>query len=294
MMLRSTTRFGGDWTTEKLERIRKYLVAYSRIMSKQVYQYAYIDAFAGTGYHQPKPSRPSSELMIPELAERESQLFLEGSARIALQVVPPFHKYIFIEKGLNKIRRLQQLVEKEFPGKKKDVICMRGDANTRIQEYCEKSWSKHRAVMFLDPYGMQVSWGTVEAVAKTRAIDLWILFPLGVAVNRMLTRDGQISKQWRDRLDSMFGASDWYEAFYETKSTTSLFGQDDRTAKTADLGAIGRYYIRRLKTVFAAVAENPLSLFNSKNNPLYLLCFAAGNPKGAPTAVKIAQHILAT
>jgi hypothetical protein len=31
---------------------------------------------------------------------------------------------------------------------------------------------------------------------------------------------------------------------------------------------------------------------NSKNNPLYLLCFASGNPMGAKTAIKIAQDIL--
>ncbi len=33
-------------------------------------------------------------------------------------------------------------------------------------------------------------------------------------------------------------------------------------------------------------------LTNVRNNPIYLLCFAAGNPKGAPTALKIADHIL--
>lgn len=33
-------------------------------------------------------------------------------------------------------------------------------------------------------------------------------------------------------------------------------------------------------------------LMNSKNISLYLLCFAAGNPKGAPTALKIANYIL--
>jgi len=43
---------------------------------------------------------------------------------------------------------------------------------------------------------------------------------------------------------------------------------------------------------FAGVAENPLLLRNSKNNPLYLLCFASGNPRGAKTAIKIAQDIL--
>ena len=33
-------------------------------------------------------------------------------------------------------------------------------------------------------------------------------------------------------------------------------------------------------------------LKNRANCPLYLLCFAAGNPKGAPIAVGIANHIL--
>jgi hypothetical protein len=40
------------------------------------------------------------------------------------------------------------------------------------------------------------------------------------------------------------------------------------------------------------VAPNPLILNNSKRVLIYLLWFAAGNPKGAPTAVKIAKDIL--
>ena len=31
---------------------------------------------------------------------------------------------------------------------------------------------------------------------------------------------------------------------------------------------------------------------NSKNSPLFLFCFCAGNPKGSKTAVKIAKEIL--
>ncbi len=42
--------FGGDWTAEKLERVRKYLVAYATIMKAKRFRFAYIDAFAGTGY----------------------------------------------------------------------------------------------------------------------------------------------------------------------------------------------------------------------------------------------------
>jgi len=35
-----------------------------------------------------------------------------------------------------------------------------------------------------------------------------------------------------------------------------------------------------------------LMLCNSRNNPIFLLCFASANPKGAPTAVRIAQYLL--
>jgi len=52
------------------------------------------------------------------------------------------------------------------------------------------------------------------------------------------------------------------------------------------------YFIKRLQGIFKGVATNPLILRNSKNVPLYLLCFAAGNQRGAPTAVKIAKEIL--
>ena len=62
--------------------------------------------------------------------------------------------------------------------------------------------------MFLDPYGMQVRWDTIEAIAETKAIDLWLLFPLGVAVNRMLKNDGNINESWAEKLDIIFGTRD--------------------------------------------------------------------------------------
>ena len=50
-MKNNLQRFGGAWTQKKLQLFEKYLIAYSTIMNKkQQFQYAYIDAFAGTGY----------------------------------------------------------------------------------------------------------------------------------------------------------------------------------------------------------------------------------------------------
>jgi len=284
--------FGGDWTTEKLERVRKYLVAYATIMNKHQFRFAYIDAFAGTGYRTKQKFTDSSESLFPQLLDDESQEFLDGSVRIALQVEPRFHKYIFIESDPKRYAALASLKD-EYPLLQDDILLENSDANVYLQDLCvNRIWTSRRAVLFLDPYGMQVTWDTIEAIAHTKAIDLWILFPLGQAVNRMITRDGKINDSWRRKLDMMFGVTDWYEAFYQPKVTQSFFGEETSMQKISDFDSIGQYFVKRLKTVFAGVADNPRPLFNSRNIPLYLLCFASGNPKGATTAIKIAQDIL--
>jgi three-Cys-motif partner protein len=284
--------FGGDWTSDKLERVRKYLVAYATIMKDKRLRFAYIDAFAGTGYRTQIKSKEQPSLLFPELVDEESQDFLDGSARIALQVKPRFNRYIFIEKDPERYAELEKLRE-EFPHLKEDITLENADANTYLQDLClKRNWRGHRAVLFLDPYGMQVPWATIEAIAATKAIDLWILFPLGVAVNRMVTKSGQMSGSWRRKLDIMFGATDWYDAFYKPESQSGLFDQETQMVKVSDFESIGQYFVNRLKTIFPGVAANPRPLFNSRNIPLFLLCFAAGNPKGAPTAIRIAQDIL--
>jgi len=291
-MNRSSQIFGGNWTEEKLERVRKYLVAYATIMNRQHFRFAYIDAFAGTGYRTLECHEKPLAKIFPEVFEEDSQQFLDGSARIALQVRPRFTKYIFIERDTKRITELEKL-KSEFEELRDDILLVHAEANSYLQDMClHRRWKKNRAVLFLDPFGMQVRWETIAAIAATEAIDLWILFPIS-AVNRLLKRDGQISPEWRKSLDSMLGSSDWYDVFYKTWKFTNIFGSEQTgTIKLADFDLISEYFVKRLKTVFAGVAENPRPLLNSRNSPLYLLCFASGNPKGAPTAIKIAQDIL--
>ena len=82
------------------------------------------------------------------------------------------------------------------------------------------------------------------------------------------------------------------EEFYRPSGQTSLFEDSISSTKVANFESIGKFFVRRLQTVFAEVSKSPLALFNSKNVPIYLLCFASANPKGAKTAIKIANHIL--
>ena len=281
-------KFGGPWTEKKLEILNKYLKAYTTIMNKQPFKFAYIDAFAGTGYRQ---SQTNDNKTLPlEISGNEKKDFIKGSARIALDVQPEFDKYVFIEKEGKSLKELENLID-EFPEKKNKIETKQADANSHIKKLCKKSWKEHRAVMFLDPFGMEVEWATIEAIAKTKAIDLWVLFPLGAGVNRLLKKDGLLESWAEKMLNRIFGTEDWKDKFYQ-KSTQSDFFNSSQTEKIVNLEDIGNYYIKQLKSIFTKVADNPAKLYNSKRNPLFLFCFCAGNPKGAKTAVKIAQHIL--
>jgi len=135
-LIPSLQQFGDrSWTQDKLERVRKYLVAYSTIMRKRRYLYAYIDGFAGTGYYELKKEVAASDLsLFPEEDEPEIEAFLDGSARIALQVEPRFTDYIFIEKSPKKAAELQKLKD-EFPDKAGDITIETREANTYLQAF---------------------------------------------------------------------------------------------------------------------------------------------------------------
>ena len=288
-------QFGGPWTEHKLECVKKYLHAYTTIMDKQPFRFAYIDAFAGTGYRELEQDGDTESAMLPGFDSPEVIGFQQGSVRNALEVEPPFQQYVFIEKNANRYAELVEL-KNEFLLKSEfsedSIKCVREDANPYLRNLCGKNWRFRRAVLFLDPFGMQMEWETIQAIAHTKAIDLWILFPIG-AVNRLLKNDGEIHAPNRYRLDLFFGESDWFEVFYQLAKQMAFFNQEEHWQRIGNIfEKIEQYFMERLQNVFEQVADNPLLLYNSRNVPLYLLCFAAGNPRGAPTAVKIAEHIL--
>lgn len=101
--------FGGGWTEQKLDCVSKYLHAYTKIMNNQRFNFAYIDAFAGTGYRELILDEEINESLFPELDSQEVINFRQGSVRNALEVQPPFNKYIFIEEDRGKFTELEKL-----------------------------------------------------------------------------------------------------------------------------------------------------------------------------------------
>lgn len=288
-------RFGGAWTEQKLGALAEYLRAYTTALKNTTFHKAYIDAFAGSGSRSAARDRsggePSGGLLFPDLAEAEPVALLDGSARLALRTEPPFDQYVFIDIDPSRCAALGAL-RVDFPSLADRIDIQQGEANATIREICAGDWRSRRAVLFLDPYGMQVAWATLEAIASTKAIDLWLLFPLAIGVNRLLTKSGDIPAPWRQRLNLLLGTEDWYDEFYRVNSTPSLFGTDEHQVAKAKVDVIGRWFNKRLAIIFAGVAEQPGILRNTRNSPLYLLCFAVGNERGTGPALRIAEHIL--
>jgi three-Cys-motif partner protein len=93
----------GFWSEIKLEIIRKYASAYSKIMARQrnpELYHIYIDAFAGSGKH---------------ISKRTGD-FVRGSPQIALDIDPPFREYHFIDIKRKKSSNAEEVSNTETGG----------------------------------------------------------------------------------------------------------------------------------------------------------------------------------
>ena len=262
----------GPWSEDKLDLLRKYLNAYTRIMQNQSWcrnGYHYIDAFAGTG-------RPRA---------RDEERYIDGSPRVALTIQHPFHSYIFVEKEPWRVQRLQEL-QKEFPNR--DIQICQDDCNRVITTEITpriRYERFNRGLIFLDPFSMNMEWSTIRQIAETRALEIFLNFPV-MALNRTALpndpyalTDAQI-----ERMNRFWGSIEWRGNIYEEVQT--LFGPREVKIQNTTGRRLGQLFKKRLEEVFPCVTE-PLVMTNSKNAPLYCLIFAGHKPK----ATEIVQGI---
>lgn len=285
----------GPWAQEKLEKLAKYLRAYATILANQKEKgkfegFVYVDAFAGAGRARVRDAAGSAgagSVLTGFDAlggDDEARELLDGSPRIALRVEPAFTAYVFIEKSRNRITQLEKL-RTEFHDRR--ITIQRGDCNQYLREELVKrvDWKRWRAVVFLDPFGMQVPWSTLHSLGATGGIEIILNLPIGMAIQRLLKRTGTFTNEEKSRLDRYFGDSEWFPLLYE--EGTDLFGER-RVAKqeTAERRLLA-WYRERLKRAFGSVSEAYL-VTNTKGAHLYHLVWAGRNQTG----LKIANHVL--
>lgn len=287
--------FGGQHTEIKLELVEKYLKAYMAALRQKFDHLWYIDAFAGTGSRTVRVEARDGDLFeAPAPARIENR---RGSARIALDISPPFDRLVFMDANPEHCAALRTL-QGSYPGR--DISILEGDANRLIQSEIQwDGWRRTRAVMFLDPYGMEVEWETLRVIAETRAIDVWYLFPLSGLYRQAARNIDAVDDSKRRALTRMLGTNAWEQELYSSiqPAQSLLEGLDpiDVRQRNADIAGLEAYVKGRLETIFPLVLE-PFPLPPVKRPQRFSLFFAVSNDSRAATtlASRFGNHILAS
>ncbi len=284
--------WGGNWTEIKLEAFENYVNAYLTIMNSQKQKYSdwpttiYFDGFAGSGERTSSSTVEENNLFADYFIKEELELY-KGSAERVLSLTQKFDYYFFVDNDKPSITLLEnKLKEKGIVNDKCYFLCK--DVNIQLDKLSIFINDKKAALVLLDPFGMQIDWSSIEKL-KDKRVDLWILIPSGVIINRFLDRKGKM--KFSNKLQSYFGLTEdeIRKRFYETETVDTLFGSVDLVVKTNNsVSKIAELYIEKLKSIWKYVSDEPLKLYNTKNVPIYHFVFASNNL----TALKIAKQII--
>lgn len=284
--------WGGKWTETKLDAFEKYVRAYLSIMSKYPYwKIVYFDGFAGSGERK---IEENIELLKQLSIEIDEMNVYEGAAERVVKIDKPisFDYYYFIDKNKDSSDKLKAKIESTYPEKKQSFVFRNSECDVQLRKLAEAMKDKNKrlaSLVFLDPFGMQISWDAINQLKGTRT-DVWILIPTGVIVNRLLDKKGEL--KYIDKLEEFFGMSEneIRAKFYKKEIKLNLFGEEENIIhKVLDpINHIARIYKDNLKSVWEHVTEVPLRLDNSVGSPIFHFVFASNNKN----AVKIAQEVI--
>ncbi len=257
----------GRWSEQKLELLEKYLKAYSVVMNGQktswLKEYHYIDAFAGS--------------VKPKM--KDTGEYIAGSPLRALEATPPFDVYWFIELSPWRLQQLENL-RAQFPTRTMRIRQKDCNEVLRNEVVTELTYaSKKRGLVFLDPYGLQVEWNTIKALAKARTLDIFVNFPL-MGITRLLKRDELPGKNALAILNRVMGSSDWIEQIYQPSLQMSFIDEGSISRDVMRAEWLARVYANQLDQLFSFVSE-PAIMTNTRNAALYALFLASHNKKAA-------------
>ena len=257
----------GPWSEVKLEIIKEYGAAYSKIFHGKKQSWAkhmYIDAFSGPGV----------------CISRETKKFVAGSPLNALLVKPPFREFHLFDIDGAKIEMLRQtasLASKANGISEEAVTIHRGDCNERlINELLPliKADNRRRALCILDPYKLQLLWEVISGAGASKRIDLFLNFPM-MDINR--------SVLWHDttlvdpdnvgRMNSFWGDDSWHRIAYNRE--TDLFGIENDEKASTNWQLVLAFKERLKKVAGFRQVPDPMPMRNSRGAVVYYLFFAS-------------------
>lgn len=293
-------QFGDRHTIQKLETVQKYLQAYTTALKFQPFELLYVDACAGSGSSVPKAifeDANNSQAQLDGFARpvADTDEIIVGSAIRALGVNPPFHRYFLNDVKQSNVESLRGVISRDFPNLSDRVSITKLDANEMLRNLCRsQNWKKTRAVVFLDPFGLQIDYKTLTLLGKTEAIDLWYLVPV-FAMYRQISGEGQINVDGGPRVDAALGTDEWRKTAVVEEQSQDLFNQPQfRSKRAVDIAWFEKVAKERIGLAFGGRVLDVALPLGRNGIQEFSLMFAWANPsERAVLAAKLAKAVLA-
>jgi three-Cys-motif partner protein len=201
-------RDNGPWAKEKLSFLDEFVPSALRATEPKLQRY-YIDLFAGPGINIDGGSADREE--FPGSALRVLPMSAPGNDRIA------FTHTVLVNKNADECRALEQRVDRLFqegriamPQSHIKHVC--GDANAEVGAILEGIHRLAYLLVFADIENpTQWPWTTVAELRRHghSSVDLYLLFPLDMALNRMISYNSDATEDNARALTTFFGNERW-------------------------------------------------------------------------------------
>lgn len=260
-------RVAGEWGTKKLEFLTQFGPP-ALDATKTKLTRCYIDMFAGPGVNIGRTTReeflgsPLSalDLVGPQTGTAFTDAFLVNESRTGHEALTT---------------RIDRLYSSAPRATSRDrVRTILGDVNTEITGILDEIHPKAYLYVFADPDNpTDLPWRSIEALKRHgghSSVDLYVLFPLGMALRRLVDYTGPVTPANARVLTEFYGSDEWREC--------ERFRQSD--ALRHDFGrCLEQVYINRLRTLWTH-ADHICPVKRGSGHHLYTMLFASNSDAG--------------
>lgn len=251
----------GEWARDKYYYLHRYIDVFATAMYKKwcgnIY---YVDLFAGCG--------------ICRVRDTGKEIY--GSALISLNIGRPFKRYFFIDKNPKAINALRLRIRNS--PLRNIVELIEGDCNEKIEQILREIPKGCLCLAVIDPTGLQIKFETLRKLTANRRVDLFIVFPEGMAIKRNLKK---FIRQEHSILDDFMPNREWRNEYQKIDS--DLHKRERKFIQLYKEGLMQIGY-----TEFKSGEEISVRS-TSRRLRLYYILFASKHPLGLTFWAKISE-----
>ena len=252
-----TIRSANPWALDKLDIVSCYVAGFVNACKRAGFSQV-VDGFAGPGVN------------------RIEDRLAWGTPMRVLQAHPPVDRLLAMDLDANNVRALRDRTASDTRAR-----VVRGDVNTDLIAAMDEHLVRTAPTLaILDPEGTELDFETIRSLSRWRRgrfpVEILVLLATDTGFTRMLTRTGDGFDYAPDKMNRLFGTTDWEPIWRERQAAGD--------APDAPARALSKYvqlYGQQLRdTGYTKVLDREIRRSGRQGRRGYSLIFASGHDVG--------------